>query len=201
MKFDPQLLQAMSLWAQAQYAYSVQQWSTAHSFYTRVLPIYEEQHDFHAAYRTVYQLCLVAKHQNNWADMADYASALLESNPRLSSIEESWLLLGHAERRRNHTVQARQALAECIRLSDVQLTLLLHDREPVPFDRWYPNQARIYAEALHEWGLLEAGLGEIRESVNLIKLGELILLQAIESFTTLPFSTEQQLSELVLLRG
>jgi hypothetical protein len=205
MQLNPQLKQAMSLWAEAQYAYSVKQWNTAHGLYARVLHIYEELHDFHAAHRTIYQLCLVAKQQRNASSMADYATALLEFNPPLSSIEECWLLLGQAERLRNHTTHARRALAESVRLSEARMTILLHDREPEPFNRWYPNEACIYAKALHEWGLLEVDVGKTTEAIRLIAFGELILTQALESFTASPIASavyiENKLSEVILLRG
>ena len=207
MKLDPQLTKAVSLWAEAQYAYSVKQWDAASRLYSRAFLIYEERQDWPAAYKTIYQLYLVAEHQKNWSEMLGYANALMkyDQTASLGPVQKTWLLLGRAERLCQHIAQARHTLAEVVRLSEARMTVLLHDRETVPFDRWYPNEAHIYAQALYEWGLLEADVGKVKEAIRLMAFGDLILAQAIESFMVSPVDSavylENKLLEVILLRN
>jgi hypothetical protein len=193
MKLDPRRLRAASLWAEAQYAHSIRQWETARPRYAQVLALYDDMKNISAAYTTLVRLCDVTNQQEDWAAMAAYAKRLLEHDQQDFFIGQgrsarSWFLVGQAERCCQHTEAARYALVESIRMTSswiedgfVELETQSDDEKIYIQTRLQPDIALLHADALHEWSLLEAAIGNAQAAAALMALSQLIRDQMIDS--------------------
>jgi hypothetical protein len=193
MNLDPLRLRAASLWAEAQYAHSIKQWDTAHQRYAQALALYDETKHITSAYTALLRLCEVTRQLENWSEMVEYAKRLLKFDQGSFFIgrgqsARAWFLIGQAERQQRHIEAARQALVESVRLTarwieDGFLEIEAQDEDERSYvqTRLEAHVALLHADALHEWGLLEAEAGNAQGAEGLIALGRLTRDQMIDS--------------------
>lgn len=196
MKLDPHFLRAASRWAEAEYAYRAEQWSTAYPLYKQALTLYEERFDWtarSATHRTLQRLCTVAEHLEAWAEMAEYARAVLGYEQRVTfpnqgQIAKTLMLIARAERHCYQFEIARNLLALSILLTDTLIEQRFLEREAQSDDerayiqtRLQSDIALIQAETLDEWALLEGTLGDFKALFELTALGYLTRDQMIDS--------------------